>query len=199
MIEIDDCIPCWPFLVHRFFITEHKTINDDISKRLYEISKEEEGKIYSNYKGYHSNDLKHENCMKPLTEAAIPMALGKIISDFQMEKNITGEFGIGIWGNLNNPNSYNKPHLHTNSHLSGIYYVKIPKDSGRLCLYNPNQYHDLDPFMNQNLYIIPKEGDIYIWRSDVVHDVEINNSKEDRISVAFNIHMEIQEGNRDNE
>ena len=53
--------------------------------------------------------------------------------------------------------------------------------------------------MNQNLYIIPKEGDIYIWRSDVVHDVEINNSKEDRISVAFNIHMEIQEGNRDNE
>ena len=84
MIEIDDCIPCWPFLVHRFFITEHKTINDDISKRLYEISKEEEGKIYSNYKGYHSNDLKHENCMKPLTEAAIPMALGKIISDFQI-------------------------------------------------------------------------------------------------------------------
>ena len=46
--------------------------------------------------------------------------------------------GLGnMWANINYPGSYNKQHIHPNSQWSGVYYVKVPKNSGRLFVEDP--------------------------------------------------------------
>ena len=46
--------------------------------------------------------------------------------------------GLGnMWANINYPGSYNKQHIHPNSQWSGVYYVKVPKNSGSLFLEDP--------------------------------------------------------------
>ena len=37
-----------------------------------------------------------------------------------------------MWANINPPGGYNMPHIHPNSHFSGVYYIKAPKDSGNI-------------------------------------------------------------------
>ena len=37
-----------------------------------------------------------------------------------------------IWANINNKEDYNISHTHPYSHYSGVYYVKVPKNSGNL-------------------------------------------------------------------
>ena len=41
-----------------------------------------------------------------------------------------------MWANINPPGGYNRPHVHPNSHFSGVYYIKAPKNSGKLFLMN---------------------------------------------------------------
>ena len=42
-----------------------------------------------------------------------------------------------MWANINPPGGYNKPHLHPNSHFSGVYYIKAPKNSGQIVFNEP--------------------------------------------------------------
>ena len=50
----------------------------------------------------------------------------------------TGKLGLGnMWANINPTYSYNKTHTHPNSMWSGVYYIKVPKKSGKLFLEDP--------------------------------------------------------------
>ena len=42
-----------------------------------------------------------------------------------------------MWANINPTYSYNKTHTHPNSMWSGVYYIKVPKKSGKLFLEDP--------------------------------------------------------------
>lgn len=97
--------------------------------------------------------------------------------------------------NVNPPYSYNIPHMHPNCFLTGVYYFKTPKNSGNLILKHPSPCKGLDDYSykeynayNSSLYNIPpQEGKIYIFPNYIDHYVEPNYSKEDRISMSFNI------------
>ena len=55
----------------------------------------------------------------------------EIFKDYGMEPKP----GLGnMWANINYPGSYNKQHMHPNSQWSGVYYVKVPKNSGSYLL-----------------------------------------------------------------
>ena len=48
------------------------------------------------------------------------------------------KLGLGnMWANINPTYSYNKTHTHPNSMWSGVYYIKVPKNSGKLFLEDP--------------------------------------------------------------
>jgi uncharacterized protein (TIGR02466 family) len=91
------------------------------------------------------------------------------------------------------------PHVHPFCLMAGIYYIKLPKDSGRLVFENPIQQHDfvmlpdtVKKFNSVNSgywYAEPKEGDLIMFPSWLRHYVEPNNSNEDRISIAFNLEI----------
>ena len=107
---------------------------------------------------------------------------------------------LSMWANLNRPHDYNTIHTHPGCHFSGVYYAKVPKgDCGDLVVYNPSFWSSVwlppDGDLHGNTktpdgmkYNCESEENVcYVFRSNVMHEVSRNNTKEDRISFAFNI------------
>ena len=97
-----------------------------------------------------------------------------------------------IWINVNRPLSYNHPHTHNGSHISGVYVVKKPLDSGNFFMYDPrvqlNGIVEPKTTMGKRLKIYNmQEGDILFFPSWLSHSVDLNNSNEDRITISFNL------------
>ena len=86
-----------------------------------------------------------------------------------------------MWVNITSFLNYNRVHTHSNSigKLSGVIYLKTPKNSGRIVFQNPL-------LISLPTYFTPKEKDILLFDSFIPHSVEPNLSQEDRISIAFN-------------
>ena len=95
--------------------------------------------------------------------------------------------------------SYNKQHLHPNSQWSGVYYVRVPKNSGSLFVEDPSPGPNIR--MPRRLKGIPRglwrvvlypaiEGQMIMFPAWLSHGVEMNESKEKgekgwRVSVFF--------------
>ena len=85
-----------------------------------------------------------------------------------------------------------------NPHFSGLYYLKVPKDSGDIVFYN--SFHEGNSFYNKkfNEYNShnsstftygPQESTFLMFSGSVKHAVKRNESKQDRISIAFDINL----------
>jgi uncharacterized protein (TIGR02466 family) len=120
--------------------------------------------------------------------------------EFAASLNPIKEIKLGLssfWINCNNNNDYNLLHNHHGTNISGVYYIKVPKFSGRLVFQNGDfsKFNDdnLDYFNDPNFYcryFCPvEEGDLYLFSSETFHYVEPNRSEQKRISVAFNINI----------
>ena len=109
------------------------------------------------------------------------------------------------WVNINSPGSFNLKHSHPTSDLSGVLWIKCPENCGNIWFESPMCYQTFkeiesytQDFKDKNRYdhsywIPPMEGRIIIFPSHLEHDVRENLSNEDRISVSFNIKLEVQE------
>ena len=85
--------------------------------------------------------------------------------------------------------------------FSGVYYAQVPKDSGSLVLVNPDtvalqqkfyfyESNKFNPFNSSKYTIVPKPMDLVLFSSHVCHHVlPSNNSKQFRISYAFNFNI----------
>ena len=97
------------------------------------------------------------------------------------------------------PGGSAQAHTHTNSLFSGTLYLKTAGETGQITFHSTQKYLNFSSttisleFTEQNLFnsstwsITPTENQIIIFPSNVMHSVEVNNSKDDRISVAFNL------------
>ena len=119
---------------------------------------------------------------------------------------------VDIWTVINKKNSFNTSHIHKNSILSCVYYLKIPRDKkgGNLIIKDPRNVCEFFPrptvlkdcsynlkstigSVNHNpneLVIEPEVGKMLIFPSWLEHKVTQNLSEEkdsDRIALAFNI------------
>ena len=106
-----------------------------------------------------------------------------------------------MWINVNSPNGYNVSHTHPQSDLSAVLWINSPQRSGKLCFTSPNVFpqHKTIERCRENIkqslnyhhdfWIEPDEGKIIIFPSNLIHFVDVNESKEDRISISFNINL----------
>jgi len=103
----------------------------------------------------------------------------------------------GLWINVNPPQSYNETHTHPGSKLSGAFYVRVPEESGNFVFVNTAENKSpLNPFLKnheifEELHVKPFDGQLLIFDSHMPHRVTENNSKQDRISIAFNIDISV--------
>ena len=102
------------------------------------------------------------------------------------------DVGFFYWFNINPKGGFNNIHTHNIpdmwlsqiSILSGVYYISVPVDSKS----NINFYTDAEEKIPFNV----NNGDLLIFDPDLPHNVDTNQSDDDRISMAFNFFVDNQ-------
>ena len=188
--------------LHSFFITPvfSMQINgyNHLIEELQKLKKEDPiGTKGKSTTGWHSDDFCHERePFKPLCTEIFNLA-DEAFSHLGVQKHIIPEI-TGMWGCINQPGSHNKLHNHPYNFLSGVYYLQTPEDSGRIIFHEPKpQAEILSPprIANQSIHVAhrvnfePKKNTLLLFPSWLCHEVEENNSQEERIIISFNIHF----------
>tara|TARA_R100000963_G_C4640607_1_gene104257 strand:- start:1344 stop:1973 length:630 start_codon:yes stop_codon:yes gene_type:complete len=94
------------------------------------------------------------------------------------------------WINSYKKNNYAVPHVHYPHTLSTVYFVKVPKDSCKFLVYNSNNWRiksDLDE-NKEELSINAPEGNVIVFKGQLLHSVTPNLSDKQRITMAANYH-----------
>ncbi len=184
----------FPSPVHIFDTDGFDEFKNNLIDYAYKLREEDsKGFNISNRHGWQSRGFDLTN-MNDLLHGTILQGL----SSFPSIKNTT-EMRASAWININGPGAYNILHSHPNSHLSGVMWIKAPKDCGVISFDNPNghqTYTEINSynqefndqfFIHHSYWLPPIEGRMIIFPSHLQHEVKENNSNEDRISVSFNI------------
>ena len=176
-----------------FYAKDIKLDNDMLATYFLNLSKQDPGVHKTNVKGWHSKNLDHSQTeIQPLLKELFDMQ-----KEIYQEEMLDREPLLGnIWANLNPSGGYNKTHMHPNSLWSGVYYIKAPKNSGKLVCNDPRPGVQIkmpvrkEGTMPQSLwrevFIEPQSGRIIMFPSWVWHYVEPNESNDIRISMSFN-------------
>ena len=185
-------INLFPTAVHVLEVNNFRDIDQQLINFVYECREKNPGRVVSNVGGWQSHVM-------GIDDDPIDRVLLDTITDLPI-KPATAR--ITKWININYPGSFNATHIHSGSHLSGVFWIKCPDKSGDLILDSPFKflsYHEMnnyeDDFKYQNnIYetykLFPQEGKIVIFPSHIHHEVSENLSKDDRISVAFNLNFD---------
>ena len=184
----------FPSSIHRLGIDNFDDYKDQLIKETYKERDEDPvGRSVSNCGGWQSNQMHIGDCKSETLKNIIISSVSKLPMSGNLSCNIEG------WKNINKPGNFNIPHSHPRSHLSGVLWIKTPKNCGNIVFESPeifNRYQELDSYSDESkfdsnnymtYYFTPKEGNVLIFSSNLQHEVKENKSDEDRISYSFNI------------
>ena len=170
---------------------------DRIEKKLRELQRSGQGR--SSREGavlayMTPDDIQTLPEMKELVDVIL-LESGKILDAYTINRD--SHYITNMWANIANPNRRHHMHIHPNCLLSGLVYIKTPKNCGSTIFASPRQLtKNFEPSyrakneLNSDMFVAPPEkGRMLIWPSHVPHGVEEGaaNEAEDRIVVAFNI------------
>ena len=104
--------------------------------------------------------------------------------------------GTQSWALMNPPGVGMHAHTHSNSLVSGsLYYAPMPDPPGNMIFERASGYRQLELGVESgrtNIYnaprnaVVPKQGDLVLFSSSIMHFVEQNTSNQNRYSIAFN-------------
>ena len=180
--------PLFPTQIVGHDLSEFSQYRNKIIRYCYEQQKNNEGVKISNNGGWQSLELDID-ILEPIYNE-----VSEILS-----KYLTTRFFFGLpWININPPQTSNDRHTHPGSDLSAVLWIKTPENSGQIELTNPTYYESFNIInsvapefkVSPSVAINPVEGRIIIFPSHILHRVLVNQSEEDRISIAWNIKVE---------
>lgn len=168
-----------------------------------------EGVKRSNVGGWHSSENSlHEASVIPENlidgrgefeklKSAIFAQMWEIAKELDFSRDFVFEI-TGMWANINGPGSYNRVHVHPHAQWSGVFYVQVGEGSGKLGFHDPRpQAAILQPVVgNANcvdkrikpvISYEPSDNDLIVFPGYLPHEVDVNRSETDRISIAFNV------------
>ena len=185
-------------IIEKFFPTlvygkDVELDNDQMTKDIIDWSRQDRGVSKTNHKGWHSTTDMHKKPEYSLLVTELFRMQKEIYDNEHLDRNaVLGN----MWANINPPGALNRPHLHPNSHFSGVYYIKAPKNSGQIVFNEPRSgAHMVMPTRKEGeppshlwreVRVNPIEGRIVMFPSWLWHCVEPNESNDIRISVSFN-------------
>ena len=192
-------IPAFPTVFHGIDIDDFEEVKDKLIDFVYdEYRKDPDGIDRSNEDGWHSNNdfHFHENILRDFI-------IGNLNKYFSSSNDIfldNFQYKLtGLWMNINGNGGYNNSHIHPDSHLSGVFWLQLPQNSGGIVFQNAsyfNRFKEIgiynEGFIKQMILypeykLFPGSGKIILFPSSLYHCVQQNKSDEDRISVSFNL------------
>lgn len=171
---------------------------EDLEKGANEIKKTYKNINKSGRNSYQSGDLKFDK-----TPEVIQKLLGLMtccINAIYQEHWENELIILNTWLNINGQHSYNLRHTHPQAIMAGVFYIKTTEKHPPLSV----EEYDLNAFNRQSTGFLkdensqsevvttrhnfnPTVGDAYFFPAYVPHMVEENKTKEDRISISFNL------------
>ncbi len=100
-----------------------------------------------------------------------------------------------IWINVLPQGGVHSAHIHPHSVISGTTYVAMPKVTSVIKFEDPRlpmmmaapaRKKDAREEMRSFIFVAPEVGDVLLWESWLRHEVPMNMSEDERISVSFN-------------
>jgi uncharacterized protein (TIGR02466 family) len=105
------------------------------------------------------------------------------------------------WLNYTKANQYHHKHHHSNSLISGVFYVNCHEKLDTIKFFK-NEYQTIEPeikdwnlFNSKTWWFTVKTGDIILFPSYLTHMVETKEGDNTRISLAFNVFIKGNIGN----
>jgi uncharacterized protein (TIGR02466 family) len=100
-----------------------------------------------------------------------------------------------LWINILPEGGTHASHIHPHSVISGTTYVAMPEGTSALKLEDPRlpmmmmapvTRKDAPEPLRRFVYVQPEVGEVLLWESWLRHEVPMNMSEKERISVSFN-------------
>ena len=100
-----------------------------------------------------------------------------------------------LWINILAPDGTHGSHIHPHSVISGTTYVTMPEDASAIKFEDPRhammmaappRRKDARRELRSFIYVAPEPGEVLLWESWLRHEVPMNRSEDERISVSFN-------------
>lgn len=187
-----DKIEIFPTLVWK---TNLKIDNNKIVDYCEEVEKSIPSVSNSNLGGYQSpgSVIREKQLMSLRTIAESHAA------EIFNELNVLPHFKPylqGGWISINRKGHMNHLHDHPQSFLAGVYYPKVPENSGSITFHDPRNvklYVDVEEMFKtitpdncSTVVMHPSDGDLIFFPSWLQHHVDASETDEPRISIAMN-------------
>lgn len=172
---------------------ELKQVNNfELVEYVNKMKQQSLGRKVSNYGGWQSEG-QDIIAQKPITVEVLLQGIQNSLNQCTKMAGLPTLQISDYWWNVNPQGSYNTPHNHRNSLLSGVYYVDAIPEQGKLQFYRDDDAEYFLPLMpkytqitSQKATYDPAPGKIIIFPSWVKHSVEGNTIDKERISMSFN-------------
>jgi len=185
----------FPVPIHTFNVNGFKEIQNQLIDYAYNLKKQDDGVIVSNYGGWQSSLFEVKNEDDVLHHFIINCLSGFPVIDKSVSMKVFA------WVNINKPGDFNVKHNHPGVDLAGVFWIKTPENSGDIIFESPysfDSYREIYSYSDQfkksfnidyTYYGSPSEGIMLVFPAHLQHHVRENQSNEDRISVSFNIRL----------
>ena len=169
------------------------SLNQYLEQKILQWSQQDKGVSKTNAGGWHSTtDMNTKEEYNDLTRELFAMQDEIFAKEKLTLKPVLGN----MWANINYPGNYNRPHIHPNALISGVYWVKAPVQSGNFMVYDPRpgvqmsmpnrKEGKLPSELWREVHYEPKAGTAIMFPAWLWHEVKPNESNDTRISVSFN-------------
>lgn len=190
-----NCLCAFPTPIITLDLVYYNKFRNELIEHIYKTMETTKSALKSNNGGWQSPpvELPHEfskHIFANVNNYGLEQFLGE---------RWTCQVG-NLWYNVNPTGASNDRHTHPGCDLAGVFYVKIPEgESGDLELENPQHFanfHMLNTMehglkdttkCSHSLWFPPEEGITVIFPSNILHRVLTNKTKEDRISISWNM------------
>ncbi|HKQ45466.1 MAG TPA: TIGR02466 family protein [Rhizomicrobium sp.] len=184
-----------PIFINFLAVDSLRLDNDRIEKFCLESKQKDTGRVISNCGGWQSDNL--DLATPELAELfeEVRKRLDEVHRSFEFNPSFR-QVITEAWININQKGHYNNSHDHPGSLFSAVYYVKGGADKGTLEFKTPIAGHTytisnemvggFNAFTGHAMVIPPVTGDLLIFPSWLLHRVNMSQSEEARISIAFN-------------
>ena len=184
-------------LIHVFDIESFNEVEKELIQYCYQFKKNDpDGRKISNRGGWQSEkDIPKDSILYRFIKDSV-------VDYFKNNKIFKENIGLQIldpWININQKGDYNLIHDHPRCDMSGVLWIKTHENAGDLVFENHSsfaQYNIMKCYSEgicKNFHTYPQwkmkshPGRMVIFPSDLRHGVEVNESRQDRVSVSWNI------------
>jgi len=184
----------FPTPLYQYEVADFASLNRALLKEIDKRRSAEQGVAKSNRKGWHSATDLFERAEPAQAQVAriLAQALAQATRQVAPDADMSGiQMVPEGWINVNQPGAFNAPHDHLGAFWSGCYYVSMPEDGGGIEFLSPHKPLPSmagfrAPITADKLTLRPKPGTVLIFPATLVHWVQPNDSKHERVTIAFN-------------